>query len=257
VAEEAAQQLRELAAERARVAAERETFMSVMSHDLRNPLQTILLSAELLDGSVEAEPHLVRIKSSGQRMNRLLSDLLEAASCRRNGGLSIQRARTDVVQVCRECICEAEALAEVRFETSFEERFGDYDRGRLAQALSNLLVNAAKHGEPGQPITVRLTEESGMLALRVHNAGEPIAGSLVERIFDPFTRGGGRSAGTGLGLYIAKTIAEAHNGALHVNSTELRGTTFTLRLPVGETPQAKSPGARTGSLRIGAPAATP
>ena len=121
----------------------------------------------------------------------------------------------------------------LRVETSGELR-GRWDCERLSQALTNLVVNAVQHGSPESPIVVVARGTPDELVLAVHNTGPPIGGDQLRRIFQPMKSAGGASRTgqhLGLGLYIVDKIADAHGGAVEVQSSEERGTTFTMRLP--------------------------
>ena len=106
----------------------------------------------------------------------------------------------------------------------------DCDPDRIAQLLTNLLVNAITHGAEGEAVTVRAGVTPAGFELAVGNGGTPIPPAEIERLFQPFERGSGHGGGIGLGLYIASEIATAHGGRIDVASDERR-TTFTLRIP--------------------------
>jgi sigma-B regulation protein RsbU (phosphoserine phosphatase) len=108
-----------------------------------------------------------------------------------------------------------------------------YDRGRVAQLFSNLLANALTYGAAATPIQVRATTDEKWLELSVANAGDPIPAAVLERIFQPFTRGAVRPSqqGLGLGLFIASEIARAHGGTLAATSSADE-TRFTFRMPL-------------------------
>ena len=107
------------------------------------------------------------------------------------------------------------------------------DPGRIAQLLSNLLANALTHGAAATPIQVKATTDEKCLELSVSNAGDPIPPATLERIFQPFSRGGVHPSqqGLGLGLFIASEIARAHGGTLTVTSSP-EATRFTFRMPL-------------------------
>jgi sigma-B regulation protein RsbU (phosphoserine phosphatase) len=107
------------------------------------------------------------------------------------------------------------------------------DPDRVAQLLGNLVANAVKYGEQGGPITITSTGHDAGCKLEVHNLGEPVPESMVDRIFEPMVRGGTNDhsvRSVGLGLFIVKAIAEAHDGAVSVRSSREDGTTFTFVL---------------------------
>jgi phosphoserine phosphatase RsbU/P len=107
------------------------------------------------------------------------------------------------------------------------------DTDRLQQMVVNLVVNAVTHGAKDRPITVRTAIEADSFIVAVHNEGEPIASTLLARLFDPMTRGTSdpTSHSIGLGLYIVREIARAHGGSVAVESTADNGTTLTAVFP--------------------------
>jgi sigma-B regulation protein RsbU (phosphoserine phosphatase) len=230
-----AQQRRE-AEQRAQAA---EQMMGIVSHDLRNPLSVIHLSAVLMDktgAGAHAVP-LQRIHRSVQRAERLIGDLLDFTQARLGHGLQVRTAQVDAHRVVRDAVGE--------LQSAFPERVIQFscsgpgeclaDAERLAQAVSNLVSNAVAYGRPGIAISVTSTREAQGLAVRVHNWGTPIPPDLVGKLFEPMVRGQaeGAARSVGLGLFIVHEIARAHGGSMHVASTLATGTAFTMRLPAG------------------------
>ena len=121
--------------------------------------------------------------------------------------------------------------AVVRFHANGDLR-GEWDADRLAQVVSNLLANAIQHGG-GTPITVTGHDDRDVVALAVHNGGEPIPPDVLPFVFEPLARGhaDGPRHNIGLGLFIARTIVSAHGGDIRVTSAADAGTTFTVALP--------------------------
>jgi signal transduction histidine kinase len=215
-----------------------ETFAAVLGHDLRTPLAAVLASARLLQEAPSEEAvrrASARILSSGDRMGRMIDDMLDLARARLGGGLTVRKDAADVGAVVQRVLPELQGAAtdraiEVREEGDLSGRF---DADRLAQVVSNLVGNAIEHGQPGTPIAVRLDGSApGEVRITVANAGV-IAPALLPSVFDPFRRDErqpGKQDGLGLGLYIAQQIALAHGGSITVDSGEGR-TTFTVALP--------------------------
>ena len=112
---------------------------------------------------------------------------------------------------------------------------GQWDASRLAQVTSNLLGNALANSPEDSPVEVVVRGSGQAVSLCVNNLGRPIPADQMPHLFDPFKRAGqshgGKKNGLGLGLFIAKSIVDAHGGAIEVTSTEQSGTTFTMRLP--------------------------
>ena len=174
------------------------------------------------------------ITSSAQRMERLISDLLDLTQAKLGGAIPLTGRRTDLRQVCEEVMSETRAGhrdAVLRLEAT-GTLVGEWDADRLAQVVSNLVGNAIQHGE-GTPITLRVREEGDGVTLAVHNGGAPIPLEAMPLIFEPLARGKAeRSGGSiGLGLFIARAIVSAHGGKIDVSSSVDAGTTFTAVLP--------------------------
>lgn len=223
----------------------RDMFLAVLGHDLRSPLDAILSGSDYLaangDLSERDRRMAIAIRGSGERMSSLVDDLLAYASSQLGEAIALRRAEADLGEVVSDLVREAEPTHAGReFRTTLEgDLAGEWDVKRLRQALSNLLDNAVRHGDPGSPITISASGAGGdgELVVAVHNGGDPIPTEARHRIFEPFRRGGSTEAdelavqGTGLGLYIARRMVEAHGGSVEVESSSEEGTTFTLRLP--------------------------
>jgi PAS domain S-box-containing protein len=226
-----------------RTAEFRERFMSIVSHDLRNPLNAILLSAHaMLRLEDLGERHVKgvrRIITSAERMKRMISDLLDFARGRLGGGIPISPREVDLGVLGREVVDELEAGRpgrEVELELEGELR-GEWDPDRLTQLLINLGKNALDYSPEETRVRIVLHGEDGSVRLEVHNEGPPIPPKQLGTIFEPFRRFSGEeqpptsSSGLGLGLYIVAQIVQAHGGTVSVRSTAEEGTTFTVRLP--------------------------
>jgi len=214
-----------------------EMFTAVLGHDLRNPMNAILTAAQLLEQRSSDDgvrKTATRIMSSARRMSRLIEDMLDFARARLAGGIPLKRERGDLGIVIQRVVQEHQtAHPDRRIEVTCEgDLTGEWDADRLNQVAANLVGNALQHGEPRDPVQVRLdgtaTDE---VTLSVTNAGHIDAG-VLPHIFDPF-RGGersaGRSEGLGLGLYIVQQIVQAHQGSVHVESDA--ATSFIIKIP--------------------------
>ncbi|WP_257463335.1 sensor histidine kinase [Archangium lipolyticum] len=218
-----------------------EQLMGIVSHDLRNPLNAIGLSVAALLRHENLDERqakgLARITASAERANRMIRDLLDFTRARLGGGIPIERAPFDFHLVVQQAVEEVR-LAHPEREISLArggpgETEGDGDR--LAQVVTNLVVNALTYSPVGTPVRVETRGEEDGVVLRINNQGEPIPQELIPRLFEPMTRGGHRrdaaSRSIGLGLYIVDNIVRAHCGTIEVRSTAEEGTTFTVRLP--------------------------
>jgi signal transduction histidine kinase len=217
----------------------REQFLAIVGHDLRNPLMSVALGADLLlDGSEPVTPKqsmvLKRICQSTERMNKLIGQLMDFAQARAGVELPIELGDTSLNDVCREVAdeCALGYEREVRIEADHEVR-GHWDSDRLEEVVSNLIGNAMQHGDPS-PVTLRLAQSGEHAILSVHNGGSPIPEATLPHIFDPFRRGPSKkkSSSIGLGLFITQQIVLSHQGTVEVRSTEREGTTFTVTLPL-------------------------
>jgi len=225
----------------ARAAADlREQFVAVLGHDLRNPLNSVGVTAELLVR--RAEPELAamgrRLRATVRRMAGLIDDVMDFTRSRLGSGIGIVPAATeDLAEALHSVVAE---LRDSHPQRQLEVRLAlagrvVCDRGRLQQLLSNLLGNALMHGAADQPVLVEGWTEPGLLVLAVTNGGEPIPPEHAQKIFEPYWRpvhstpGGG----LGLGLHICAQIVKAHGGTLTVQSSRAQGTRFEARLPSG------------------------
>jgi signal transduction histidine kinase len=216
-----------------------EMFAAVLGHDLRNPLSAILTAAQLLElrSSDEVVQRTAgRMLSSGQRMSRLIDDMLDLARARLAGGIPIKREHVDLGCLIDRVAQEHQSAhpdrqIQVRAEGDLT---GDWDVERLAQVASNLIGNAFQHGHGTEPVEVFLDgRQADRVAFSVANDGT-IAADTLPHIFDPFRRGGrepGRTDGLGLGLYIAQQIVHAHQGSVDVRSLDSTHTVFRVEMP--------------------------
>ena len=219
---------------------EADLFNASIVHDLRNPLNAVVSSSELLSSSTlspEAERDTAkRIARSATRMARMLSEL-QNFSRSRLGFLELSLERANVAEICREVIAEI-AAADRTCTFQFVES-GDsaavVDRNRIGELISNLLGNAVQHGSPFGTITVSAQGDQQRVRLEVHNEGPAIDVAHLKDIFEPLHRAAlemPRNGGSlGLGLYIVRRIALAHGGSVSVTSTEADGTTFVVVIP--------------------------
>lgn len=216
----------------------RDQFIAVLGHDLRNPLAAVQAGAEMLkrtELSETARQIVGHMQGSGERMGRLISDVLDFARGRLGGGLPTTRLTgvrldTALEQVVHE-LRATHGDRTIRTELTLAAPV-TCDPDRIAQLLSNLLANALAHGDPSGDIIVRAASDERGMELSVSNAGTPIPAMALDHLFKPFTRrrDGGAHEGLGLGLYIAAEIARAHGGEMVVAS-DAQETRFTFRMP--------------------------
>jgi two-component system sensor histidine kinase/response regulator len=238
------QQLAQQLHERTETLRLNEMFTAVLGHDLRNPLNAILMSAHVLERRSQetaVRDSAARILSSGKRMSRMIDDVLDLARARLAGGIPLKRESTDLGTLVDRVVREHQAAFPkrgIKLERA-GNLVGEFDADRFAQVASNLIGNALQHGKPDEPIEVSL---DGTLAdqvlFAVGNDGE-IAPELLPHIFDPF-RGGarrtGQEGGLGLGLWIVQQIVQSHQGQVTVSSGEPGRTQFRVTVPRRATP---------------------
>jgi PAS domain S-box-containing protein len=232
---------RRRAEEAAREAAQfGERLIAIVSHDLRNPLNAIQLSVtKLLHGDALQDRDrkaVSRIARSGDRMVRMISELLDFTRGRLGGGIPIERVPGDVRAVVRQAVEELEAAWPERslaLSVGPGRYDGVWDAGRLLQVVSNLGGNALQYSPPDSPVHFSLSDAESNVVLEVRNGGEPIPADLLPHLFDPFRRGVGGNAhgGLGLGLYIVEQVVKGHGGRIEVRSRATEGTMFRVLLP--------------------------
>jgi signal transduction histidine kinase len=221
-----------------------QQLMGMVGHDLRTPLNAIAGSAELLARAPDLPSSRVRaaqrIVSSAGRMSRMVLDLMDYTRARVAGGLTVSPEPAHLGEICRRVIQEVRAArpgSDVRLVEE-GDLAGEWDPARLEQVLSNLVANACHYGTPDRPVSVRATGDAGTVVLEVHNEGMPIPAEVLPNIFDPFRRGKldrrEASGNVGLGLFIVRTLVEAHGGRIAV-TTGVEGTTFSVALPRSRT----------------------
>lgn len=215
-----------------------ETFLAVVAHELRGPLATVSMGADLLlaraqDAKQRRVASLVR--SSGQRMSRMVEELFDLARARLGGGIPLlHRVGMDLGAVAERVVGEL-ALAHPARTLDLAksgDTFGDWDEVRVSQLVSNLITNAIRHGVHDSAIRVEIDgTASSSVGITVTNQGE-IPADVRSRLFDPFevSRLTRSRDGLGLGLFIASRVAEAHRGTISVASCGGE-TVFRVMLP--------------------------
>jgi PAS domain S-box-containing protein len=219
----------------------RDTLLAVVSHDLRNPLSAIQVSAGALAvqvaGEGRARRHLDVIERSCKRMTHLIDDLVDMASLAA-GQLALDLQRERAADVTREAVELHRALADEKgIALDFSCSVGDAtiacDRDRVLQVFANLVGNALKFCRVGDTIAIDCALVDGMVRFTVSDTGPGIGAEALERIFEPYWSGSPAKGGAGLGLFISRGIIERQGGQLDVESAPGRGTRFSFTLPLG------------------------
>jgi signal transduction histidine kinase/putative methionine-R-sulfoxide reductase with GAF domain len=220
--------------------ADREHALAVVSHDLRNPLSTIAMSASILrdrpDDVAQTRKAAASIGRAVHRMNRLISDLLDFSSLQANR-LGVQVLPIDAATVVEEAVETVRADAEARgvhIAVDAQPTLVRADRDRLVQALGNLLSNAVKVTPQGSSVATRVERLGDEVRFSVTDSGPGITPEAQPHLFEPYWRGTDPSyKGTGLGLAIARGIVEAHRGRIWVETAPGAGATFHFSVPAG------------------------
>jgi signal transduction histidine kinase len=227
----------------------RDFALAVLAHDLRNPLNAVITSAECLKIAKARDEETVTTLSSiifdsGMQMSKLIDTLLDFTGTRLGRSLSVKREPMCLRPILESTVASFSAAHPNRtIELNCnEEAQCAVDEVRIRQMLSNLVANAIQHGAETSPIVITSWIASGEIVIQVHNDGPPIAASKIPTTFDfsaqRRTKNGGVTTELGhlgIGLYITGKIVEAHAGKISVTSTAQEGTTFEVRLPCAAT----------------------
>lgn len=235
-----------LLTERARAddaVATRDDFLGMVSHDLRDLLNGVVMSAQFLaqklakhGASEQLLLETARIERYGKRMNRLIGDLVDVASID-SGKLAMQVASGDVNTLVTEAVEAFRASATAKglsLEMHSVQGIGPavFDHDRLLQVIANLLTNSIKFTPAGGSIRVHCKKAGEWLEFCVEDTGEGIPGAMLEAVFERFWQVGHNDRrGLGLGLYISRCIVEAHGGSIRAESVPGKGTRMFFTLP--------------------------
>lgn len=241
----AQKQLAEANAELHRVNQIKSLFMSMAAHDLRTPLTTIFGFADMLLEDLELEDDVKReilaiIRAQSERLHRLIADLLDIERIEK-GQLILKPTECNLNNITQEVLQSLKPLCEMR-RLVVTANLPDPplllcgDATRIWQILYNLVSNAIKYTSERGQINIEINEEETQAVLRVSDSGRGMTPDQLDRLFDLYYRTTEAKAstvlGSGLGLYIVKTMVEAHNGTVRVESELGKGTTFIAHLPL-------------------------
>ena len=225
----------------------RENFLSIASHELKTPLTTLKLHAEMRLLNLERQnfeffsldrlrSHVLSENKQLDRIARLIDDMVDVTRIS-NGKLSIQKENFNLAEAVKEVVNSfsqrmRDKDAEIRVHSP-ETVTGLWDRFRIDQIINNLLSNAHKYGA-GKPITVTVSQTQELARISVQDQGPGIAFGDQKRIFERFERGftDREISGLGLGLFIAREITERHGGRILLESQPGQGSTFIVELPL-------------------------
>ncbi len=221
----------------------RDEFFSIATHELKDPLFALQLSIQLLRHAAQKQgeipghvsQHLEVSHRQADRLAQLIDNLLDVSRIA-NHRLRLDVEALDLCELARDVVARLQPkarAAETTIEADVSEPvIGYFDRMKIEQVLGNLLTNAIKYGG-GRPVRVRIRGDDETAILEVQDEGPGIAPADQERIFRRFERASDkhRSQSLGLGLYIVRSLVEAHGGTIALRSAPGQGTTFTITLP--------------------------
>lgn len=230
-------------------------FLSILGHDVRNPLGAISMGAQLIlqDGTLPPR-HLkvaAQVLRSTQRVTDIVSDLLDYSTSHLGAGIPVTLDEYDLSAECRSVVQEMRMFHPERcFNVEIEDALTvTWDRPRISQALSNLMANAVQYGASNSPIGVSIAAQGTEIVILVQNDGQIVSPNVMRALFVPgksfaikskSERRTSQTKNLGLGLYITNEIVRAHGGDISVVSTEEDGTTIKVVLPRHPLAEAKN-----------------
>ncbi len=223
----------------------REQMLAVVSHDIKNPLSIIQLEAQMIikladchgpeSNREKIKIQAQRILKTSERMKQLISDILDRHQVQ-DGLSSLHKKISRLSDLIKDVIdyngplIKQKSLS-VDFDCAYEEEIA-FDSNKMVQVISNLLSNAIKFSPPSGKIKIKLFQNEENLIFSISDQGPGIKKSELPLVFQKYWNGGVNGCSeTGLGLFICKTIIEAHKGQIHVDNIEGEGATFTFSIP--------------------------
>ena len=219
--------------------------VATFSHDLRNPIGAIKMALELLMLEVpltaDSQSLSELMLKNLDRTEIMLLDLLDVNRVRSGHKLPLTLETCNLTLFARGLLAEMTTLHGCKCNLEAKEEItGIWSPDRLRRMIENLLSNALKYGDAGQPITLSLSQNATHTTIAVHNTGKPVSKEDQATLFEPYYRSGtgesGMPMGWGLGLALVRAVADAHGGTAKVTSNAETGTTFTVVLPNDSTP---------------------
>lgn len=227
--------------DRKEIEKQKDSFINIASHELRDPLSTMVFSLDLLKHELgnapqEAEKTLGTLSSAMERFRSLMAYLLDVNRIQ-SDALRVHRERKNLKDLVERVVAEMRVTYPSHtlvLETACPHPFASFDEGRIAQVLANLISNAVKYSPGADRVIIRLVEEAGFLKVSVQDFGIGIPKEEQKKVFEMLYRAKNKGAiqGAGLGLYIATQIIAAHGARLSLVSEEGTGSTFYFSLPV-------------------------
>jgi signal transduction histidine kinase len=215
-----------------------ELFMVTLTHDLRGPINVVKMGTQLTLRRLErGDSHVdvaVRMLGAINRLDSMIQNLLDASRLRAGQNLKLEFEECDLDKLAYEVVEDLNFAYGERFVVVSDSKINSYcSRKEIRRVIENLAINAVKYGEPNTPITLTLQQTATQISLTIHNQGNPIALDAQSILFQQFRRttSAEEQTGWGLGLFLVKSIIEAHQGTIAVESTAEQGTSFIVKLP--------------------------
>lgn len=229
-------------ADKARTVLFQRRILGMVSHDLRNPLSVVMMSAtqlgKLPDANDRRQSAIGRILAAAYRMDKMIRDLLDYSRIELEMALHLDIRPSDVHSCCQRVLDEFRTVhpgREIRYEPGTDTQ-ASWDADRMERVIENLMSNALKYSPHDSAVRLAWRRDHDRVVIEVSNRGAPIPDAELPHIFEPFHRGQDHDAGTsrqshGLGLYIVRHIVLQHGGEITVKSCAAAGTTFTVAVP--------------------------
>jgi signal transduction histidine kinase len=226
----------------------RERFVAMLAHDLRNPLNVVQASADMIARSSDLNQiknHAAKIKQNIGRMDQMIRELLDVVVFEHDHRMQLTLSNFDVMDLVNPVCDQSTMLYGARFKVIGKQVVGWWSRDMLTRALENLIGNAVKYGDKEQPITITVETAHGRMLLSVHNEGQAIPPDQLESVFHVFQRAkiakGHSEHGWGLGLPFVRGVSESHGGSIGADSSAAAGTTFLIDIPIDARPFMDTP----------------
>jgi PAS domain S-box-containing protein len=237
----------------------KDEFLSIASHELKTPLATLKILAQLIHRRLQradspVPPQLANMERAIGRMEVLVNDLVDISRIE-SGKLALRPERVSLTALCAQAVDEHAAVSDrvIVFDMPTDPFEVEVDTDRIGQVLANLLSNALKYSKAERPVTLALAQSGAEAVLRVHDEGPGIPLEELPHVFDRFYRvpgidvQTGSGVGLGLGLYITHEIVERHGGRIWAESQPGAGSTFCVALPLAGA--ASGSAASSGTFR--------
>jgi signal transduction histidine kinase/ActR/RegA family two-component response regulator len=242
-------QARAVMMDQARAVTHRDRFLAMLGHELRNPLGAIQLGLEMIETTAAPTKWTAILRRQTGHLTRLVDDLLDVSRVT-SGKIVLHRRKLDLCEMVRDTIqafspaVQAQSL-QIDAELPPSSVDVEGDPVRLEQVLTNLVTNAVKYTRAGGHVRITVARKDADAVLVVADSGLGIAPEMLPHIFDVFAQAPGTldraRGGLGIGLTVARSLAELHGGSLEAKSEGLgRGSTFTLRLPLAEATESEA-----------------